>query len=74
MPFYNVLIEFQGEQHKRPVEYFGGDEKFRKQQEHDKRKREYAANHNIPLLEIWHDEIDRIDSILDNYLQNKKVS
>lgn len=74
LPFYNILIEFQGEQHERPVEYFGGDEKFHIQQEHDKRKREYAAAHNITLLEIWYDEIDRIDSILDNYLQIKKVS
>lgn len=74
LPFYNILIEFQGEQHKMPVEHFGGEEKFRKQQEHDKRKREYASTHNIPLLEIWYDEINHIESILDNYLQIKQAS
>lgn len=80
LPQYNLLIEMQGIQHIQPVDFTYShndklaEEKFRKQQEHDKRKREYAATHNITLLEIWYDEIDRIDSILDNYLQIKKVS
>ena len=56
------------------IKHFGGEEKFRKQQEHDKRKREYASTHNIPLLEIWYDEINHIESILDNYLQIKQAS
>ena len=80
LPKYNLLIEMQGIQHIQPVDftysnnYELANEKFRKQQEHDKRKREYAQDHNIPLLEIWYDEIDRIDNILDNYLQIKKFS
>ena len=46
------LIECQGEQHYNVVEFFGGQSVFDKQQEHDKRKRDYAMLHNIPLLEI----------------------
>ena len=64
LPQYNLLIEFQGEQHVKPKEYFGGEEKFKIQQEHDRRKREYAQLHNINLLEIWYYEIDNIESIL----------
>lgn len=48
----DVLIECQGLQHYQPVDYFGGQESFERQVEHDKRKREYAKVHNIPLIEI----------------------
>lgn len=47
-----LLIECQGEQHFRPVEYFGGEAKFKVQQEHDRRKREYAAVHGLEFLEV----------------------
>lgn len=64
LPKYNLLIEFQGEQHEKPVKYFGGEEKFRIQQEHDKRKRDYAELHNIRLLEIWYYDINLVEDIL----------
>lgn len=78
IPFLNLLIEFQGQHHERPVD-FGGKgmdhavEKFKTQQEHDKRKREYASLHNINLLEIWYWDFDRIEEILSNRLNEKKV-
>ena len=61
---YNILIELQGEQHEKPVKHFGGEEKFKRQQEHDRRKREYAKKHNIKLIEIWYYEVNRIEEIL----------
>lgn len=64
LPGHNLLIEFQGEQHERPVEYFGGEEKFKIQQEHDRRKRDYAKLNNIRLLEIWYYNIDLVEDIL----------
>lgn len=65
LPSYNLLIEFQGEQHKNVHSgLFGGEEQFKKQKEHDKRKREYAKQNNIELLEIWYYDIDNIESIL----------
>lgn len=72
---YNLLIEYQGEQHEYPIEHFGGEEKFKIQQEHDSRKREYAKLHNIDLLEIWYRDFENIENILENYLNlyNKKV-
>lgn len=51
---YNLLIECQGKQHAQPIEYFGGEEQFKIQQEHDKRKREYADSNNYDFLEIWY--------------------
>lgn len=64
----NILIEFQGEQHEKPIDYFGGQEKFKIQQEHDKRKRDYAKEHNIELLEIWYWDFENIETILQERL------
>lgn len=63
---YSLLIEYQGEQHEKYIPGFhSSKKKFEKQVEHDKRKREYALNHNINLLEIWYWDFDRIEEILD---------
>ena len=52
LPDYNILIEYQGEQHYKAFDYFGGKEKFKKQQKHDKLKRNYAEKHGYKLLEL----------------------
>lgn len=64
LPSYNLLIEFQGKQHDKPIEHFGGEQQLKIQQEHDERKRNYAKLHNINLLEIWYYDIDNIEKIL----------
>ena len=46
------LIECQGKQHYEPIDYFGGEDSFKRQQEHDKLKAEYASQIGIELLEI----------------------
>lgn len=46
------LIEFDGIQHFKPVEVFGGIEEYQKRQEYDKLKNDYAINKGIPLLRI----------------------
>ena len=68
LPKFNVLIECQGIQHEKPIDFFGGTETFEIQKEHDKRKNEYAKKHNIKLLEIWYDEINNIEQILSEEL------
>ena len=66
---FNLLIEYQGIQHEKFIPVFHKTMKdFLKQQEHDRRKREYAKNNNINLLEIWYYDFDRIEEILDNYI------
>ncbi len=68
LPKYNLLIEYQGRQHS---EYIPGIheiyEDFENQKEHDRRKREYAKNNNIRLLEIWEEDKDNIEEILNNF-------
>ena len=68
LPTYNLLCEFNGIQHEKPIEHFGGEAQFKIQQEHDKRKREYAKEHSINLLEIWYYNYDNIEEIITNYL------
>lgn len=68
LPSFNLLIEYQGEQHERPVDIFGGEEQFSVQQKHDKRKRKYAKKHGIELFEIWYYDFSNIEIILNNKL------
>ena len=63
----NVLIEYQGQFHDGTA-FKEDDYKFYRQQEHDKRKREYAKIHNIKLLEIWYWDFDNIEKILEKEL------
>jgi DNA-directed RNA polymerase subunit RPC12/RpoP len=64
----NLLIEYQGEFHD------GSGRKYTQtnlenQQEHDKRKRDYALKNNIDLLEIWYRDFDNIENILNTYIK-----
>ena len=46
------LIEYNGKQHYEPIEYFGGEESFKKQQKNDQLKKDYCHNHKIKLYII----------------------
>ena len=63
------LIEFDGPQHQRPYDGFGGVESFLIQQENDALKNQYALSHNIPLVRIPYSKRNSIT--LDDILGNK---
>lgn len=66
LPEYNLLIEYQGAFHDGTVTgSYRNLYDFDKQQEHDRRKREYARENDIKLLEIWYYDFDNIKDILD---------
>lgn len=67
LPKHNLLIEYQGEFHY-GVAKKQTQEEFKIQQEHDKRKRDYAKDNNINLLEISYWEFKNIDEILKREL------
>lgn len=50
LPDYNVAIECQGAQHYKKSNYYGGDKKFKKQIERDRRKFNLCNEHGIKLL------------------------
>lgn len=68
LPKRNTIIEYEGEQHYKPVDIFGGEEKFTAQNERDYSLRQYCKEHKIKLIEIPYYEKD-IDSILRDRLK-----
>lgn len=68
---YKVGIEFHGEQHFRPIDFFGGEKVFKKTIERDKRKIELFRKNNSSLIivkdgYIFSDLISKIDFIINN--------
>lgn len=70
LPYYNIAIEYDGEQHFRPVDFFGGKEKFKKQLNHDRTKDEFCKNNGITLLRIPYFNYNFIEEELNNFLFN----
>lgn len=73
IPRYNLAIEYDGEQHYKPVNYGGGDEEaklhFEYTQRNDNIKNQYCLDNNITLIRIpfwkkdqYKEEIDKIFS------------
>ena len=54
------LIEFDGEQHFKPVLLFGGEEQFQIQQEHDNYKNQWCKDNGIPLIRIPYTKLDTL--------------
>lgn len=48
----NILIEYQGVQHFRPVDVFGGERDFLKNQANDQTKRDWCKENGFKLIEI----------------------
>ena len=72
LPDYNLCIEYQGEQHFKCIDYFGGEENFKKSLERDSIKRKYCEENNIFLLEIPYNigNIDDVNSYILYILKN----
>ena len=52
LPEYNTVIEFQGEQHFKSVEYWGGDEDFEIRKKRDETKRNWCLKNDVKLIEL----------------------
>jgi hypothetical protein len=62
------LIEYNGIQHYEIIEFFGGEDGFRKSQQRDTIKMKYCKDNNIPLLIIPYTETD-LQTTITNFLQ-----
>ena len=56
LPKYKLLIEYDGEQHFKAVEYFGGEKSFITRQKIDNIKTEFAKANDIKLIRIAYNE------------------
>ena len=54
------VIEFDGIQHFEPIEYFGGEEGYKKRKISDVFKSEYCKEHNIPLIRIPYTHLNEL--------------
>lgn len=62
------LIEYQGQQHYEPIEYFGGQENYEEQVLKDKIKQEYCETNNIPFIAIPYWELKNINNVLEEFV------
>lgn len=63
-----VLIEFDGEQHYKAIDFFGGEAELNNIRISDRIKNDYCAANGIPLIRIPYWDYDRIDEILTEKL------
>ena len=67
----NVIIEYNGEQHYKPISIFGGEKRYTIQQERDESLRVFCRQKKITLIEIPYWDYNKIESILKKKLKNK---
>ena len=70
----DLLIEYDGEQHFEPIEWFGGAETFRRQQENDRIKNRYCEEKHIPLLRIPYWEKQNVADIVVKTLKELQLA
>ena len=71
LPDYNTLIEYDGMQHFKPIEYFGGEKHFNTQKQNDEIKNQYCESHKINLIRIPYTlSKDEVENIIMNIIQN----
>lgn len=79
LPDFNMLIEYQGEQHYFPFNFKDRKDRdsetaihnYEKQVKHDILKKEYAINNNFNFLEIPYTEYKNISKILNENINTK---
>lgn len=79
LPDYNLCIEYQGEQHYRPVTFNGcskviAKNKFEMQKIKDKIKKEYCINNGISFLEISYKEFNHLEKILESKILKYNIA
>lgn len=65
IPSKNLIIEYNGIQHYKPIKMFGGAKAFHKQKQRDENVRQYCMENGIKLLEISYLQYPIIEQILD---------
>ena len=70
LPKYNICIEYDGEQHFKPINIFGGEKRFKKQVLTDKIKNDYCEKNKINLLRIKYN--DKVEDMINNLIKSLK--
>lgn len=65
IPDLDTAIEFDGEQHFKPVDHFGGEENLEITQKRDRFKTDYCKRNNINLIRIPYTDINNIEQYIE---------
>lgn len=72
LPDYNCCIEYDGEQHFIPIDFFGGQKSLEENQKRDKIKDRYCLTNNIGLCRInYKEEKKDIEKIVLDFLEER---
>lgn len=71
LPELNMCIEYDGEQHFFPNEFFGGEQGLIETQRRDKEKNIFCLENNIILIRIPYNEKENIHQILNDIIKEK---
>jgi very-short-patch-repair endonuclease len=66
IPSKNLCIEYDGEFHTKPVEFFGGEESLKKTIKHDKIKDDFCKENGVNLIRISYIDFNNVKNILFN--------
>lgn len=72
IPELNTCIEFNGQQHYRVVEHFGGERGFERRTSNDRVKQKYCADNGISLVTIPYWELEKIGGIIDGLVAQSR--
>lgn len=67
------VIEFDGLQHDKKIDYFGGEVGFEYTKKNDEIKNKYCIKNKIPLFRITYDQLNNLDNLLNNILSYCEV-
>ena len=73
IPSLNIAIEYDGEQHFKAIDHWGGEETLKRTQESDALKNDFCDYMGIDLLRIPYWEFDNIDEIVTNFIDTVKL-
>ena len=70
----NIAIEYQGEQHQNPIEYFGGEKAFKHRKKLDKQKMDRCNDNNCKLIFVYPNyDFNKIKEQITKILNDKII-
>ena len=63
-----MCIEYNGQQHYQPVEYFGGKNGIEYRMANDELKRRYCSDNGISLVVIPYWDFEKIGGVIDGLI------
>lgn len=69
LPKYNACIEYDGIQHHKPIDYFGGKDSYLKQLDNDNIKNRFCEENGIVLIRIPYFKMNEVGRIISSTFQ-----